>query len=147
MDGWNLSAVLTDAPANGFVEVNVDGSFSYIPRKGFKGTDVFKYAVFDGTSLSPSTTVTLHVKNVGKQNSDNKKLFTVYPNPASDNISIKSEINIVSVRIFNYSGKLLEEHLMNDKTGTFNISRYPEGIYIAMIDIDGQLFTEKFIRK
>jgi hypothetical protein len=31
----------------------------------------------------------------------------------------------------------LEEHLMNDKTGTFNISRYPEGIYIAMIDIDG----------
>jgi len=41
----------------------------------------------------------------------------------------------------------LEEHLINDKTGTFNISRYPAGIYIAMIDIDGQLFTEKFIRK
>jgi hypothetical protein len=147
MDGWNISAVLTDAPANGFVEINVDGSFSYIPRKGFKGTDVFKYAIFDGTSLSQNTTVTLHVKKEGKQNPDNKKFFSLFPNPASDIVSIKSEINIVSVRIFNYSGKLMEEFLLNDKTGTFNISHYPAGLYIAMIDVDGQLFTEKFIKK
>jgi hypothetical protein len=41
----------------------------------------------------------------------------------------------------------MEEFLLNDKTGTLNISHYPAGLYIAMIDVAGQLFTEKFIKK
>lgn len=35
--------VLVDAPANGTLEINADGTFSYQPDEGFSGTDSFTY--------------------------------------------------------------------------------------------------------
>jgi hypothetical protein len=107
LDGWAMFAVLVDAPSNGFVELNADGSFVYIPRKGFKGVDRFKYAVYDGKSLSASATVTLNVKKRSDgDNIGNRKLFTLYPNPATDFFVIKSEVDVVSVRVLICQGNL-----------------------------------------
>ena len=35
--------VLVDAPANGMLEIDADGAFSYQPNEGFSGTDSFTY--------------------------------------------------------------------------------------------------------
>ena len=56
-----LTAVLATTPANGSVELQADGSFSYRPLEGFLGTDSFSYEASDGT-YTTTAVVTLTVE-------------------------------------------------------------------------------------
>jgi aryl-phospho-beta-D-glucosidase BglC (GH1 family) len=46
--GIALVARKVGDPAHGTLNLNADGSFGYMPSAGFKGTDTFRYSVFDG---------------------------------------------------------------------------------------------------
>ncbi|MCA9200274.1 MAG: tandem-95 repeat protein, partial [Planctomycetales bacterium] len=56
-----ITAILDQAPANGSVTLNADGSFTYTPNALFSGTDFFTYVADDGTSSSEPATVTIDV--------------------------------------------------------------------------------------
>jgi hypothetical protein len=56
-NGNPLTAVLVSGPSNGSLTLNSDGSFSYMPKSGFVGTDIFTYRAYDGTALSDLATV------------------------------------------------------------------------------------------
>ncbi|MGV0849575.1 Ig-like domain-containing protein [Mycolicibacterium phlei] len=45
-DGWKVS--LEKKPSNGVLEMNADGSFTYVPNEGFVGEDTFVYSVSQG---------------------------------------------------------------------------------------------------
>lgn len=60
-EGDALSAALVDAPANGTVELNSDGTFVYLPNADFLGDDSFTYLVHDGTSEGNVATVWLSI--------------------------------------------------------------------------------------
>jgi hypothetical protein len=60
-DGNPLAAVLVSYPGNGSLTFNVNGSFSYTPRRNFVGTDTFTYKASDGLALSAAATVTIQV--------------------------------------------------------------------------------------
>jgi len=61
IEGNTLTAVLVEAPGQGVLNLNTDGSFTYTPNVGFAGTDTFTYRAFDGTSNSAPTTVSINV--------------------------------------------------------------------------------------
>jgi len=148
MDSKALNSVLTDAPSNGFVELNADGSFIYIPRKGFEGIDRFQYAVFDGQDLSKSTSVQLHVK---KQSSTyytgNPNLFKIFPNPSTGKFNIKSDVEITSIKLLDETGRLFKEEMVNAKSKQIDVSYLKPGFYFIITNIGGQYFSEKFIKK
>jgi len=148
IDSKQLSAVLTDAPANGFIDLQADGSFIYIPRKGFVGIDRFKYAIFDEKDLSSSTTVSIHVK---KQTSTyytgNLDLFKIYPNPAFGSFSIKGDVDIISIKLLDATGRIFREEFINSKVKQIDISGLKAGIYYVLTNIGGQYFSEKLIIK
>ncbi len=56
-----LTAQLVSGPQNGTVTLNPDGSFTYNPFPGFRGTDSFSYRAFDGISSSAISTVFLNI--------------------------------------------------------------------------------------
>ena len=58
-----FTAVLTN-PANGTVVDNYNGTYSYIPKANFTGTDTFTYRVSDGAANSAPATVTIIVTAV-----------------------------------------------------------------------------------
>jgi VCBS repeat-containing protein len=60
IDSSNLSAVLVSSPANGTLNFNSNGSFTYVPRAGFTGTDSFTYRANDG-SLNSLNTATVNI--------------------------------------------------------------------------------------
>ena len=60
-----LVASLLVPPANGSVEVNPDGSFTYTPVQDFQGIDQFSYRLFDGTAYSSPALVTIVVEPSG----------------------------------------------------------------------------------
>ncbi len=50
--------------ANGFVNLNNDGTVSYTPNEGFVGTDTFSYHIIDSNGVTNDATVTVDVFNV-----------------------------------------------------------------------------------
>jgi hypothetical protein len=62
-DGGALSAVLVSGTANGTLTLNPNGSFSYVPKAGFTGSDSFTYQASDGALPSQSVTVTLTISS------------------------------------------------------------------------------------
>lgn len=62
-EGDMMTATLSSGPANGLVELAVDGAFVYTPTQNFAGSDQFVYAVSDGF-LTTMAVVTLTVNPV-----------------------------------------------------------------------------------
>lgn len=63
-DSDPLTASLVDAPSNGTLTLNSDGSFTYVPDDEFSGTDTFTYQASDGSANSPPATATITVAAV-----------------------------------------------------------------------------------
>ena len=63
-EGNTLTPTLGDAPSNGGLTFNGDGSFTYTPLEGFNGTDSFTYTVNDGELDSEPATVQINVGEV-----------------------------------------------------------------------------------
>jgi hypothetical protein len=61
-DGDPPCALLVADPANGHVNLNANGGFTYTPNAGFSGTDSFTYLARDGLADSDEATVTITVK-------------------------------------------------------------------------------------
>jgi YD repeat-containing protein len=59
-----LTANLISDVSHGYLMLDPNGSFSYVPDEGFVGTDSFTYQANDGASNSATTTVTLFVGTV-----------------------------------------------------------------------------------
>jgi hypothetical protein len=59
-DGDAISAVKASDPAHGTVALAADGSFTYTPQPGFRGSDSFTYRVRDSRALA-STTATVGI--------------------------------------------------------------------------------------
>jgi large repetitive protein len=62
-DTFATGSVFTVAtnPGRGTVTMNPDGTFRYIPRPGFSGTDTFTYTVTDPTGRTVTATETITV--------------------------------------------------------------------------------------
>lgn len=78
------------------------------------------------------------------ESSINKEEISIYPNPATDFINIKSSAKIKNVEVYDLSGKRIEVKLDGDKVDVRNLST---GSYLLNIATDGRNFTKKFIKK
>lgn len=59
----------------------------------------------------------------------------VYPNPTKDYIEVKNENSILqSYEIYNTDGKILDSKLTNSIVSKIDLSYYPTGFYILVID-------------
>ncbi len=150
LDGNLMLTLLTEIPINGEVELNNDGSFTYLPDVGYNGYDSFQYCIFDGYSLSEPNTVTLSVSDNISGIDDfivsNNNSIKVYPNPASDFIKVKSSNDKISeIIIFDSLGNKLNDIQMNSTRAKFDISTYPPGYYLMAANIDNQFIIQKFI--
>ena len=63
VDGDPLTVLLSGTTAHGVLNLNVNGSFTYLPTSEFAGTDFFTYAVTDGKATSAVATVTIIVSD------------------------------------------------------------------------------------
>lgn len=60
-EGSPLTFSLGSTAAHGAVQVNSNGTFSYVPNSNFTGTDSFTFRVSDGTANSANATVSVTV--------------------------------------------------------------------------------------
>lgn len=76
--------------------------------------------------------------------SENK--ISIYPNPTVDYISVKSEIDIKEIKLFDLNGRFLTSfNYNNDK---LFLGNFKTGVYFAQIrDVNGIVITKKIIKQ
>lgn len=70
--------------------------------------------------------------------------ISIYPNPATDFVSIKSESKINNVEVFDVSGRKVQVKLNDNKLDVRNLN---SGTYLITIETKEGKTTEKFIKK
>jgi hypothetical protein len=102
-----------------------------------------------GTAMQENPNPAKEKKSVQHVGSFNKVDFSLYPNPANDQVHIlvKSEIEKAAIiRIFNMQGKLMasrEFEILDDGRITFDLNQFAPGMYTVMISIDGNIPATK----
>jgi Secretion system C-terminal sorting domain len=71
----------------------------------------------------------------------------VYPNPASGNVNISSNVNIKKVELIDVQGRILISKLVDDSNATFDLSSYSNGVYYVKVVGDGGSRIEKLVKK
>jgi hypothetical protein len=65
-----LTVKVTESPTQGKLTLTADGSFKYVPKRGFTGTDSFKYVASNSAGSSSPTEVRLDVGNCTDKDKD-----------------------------------------------------------------------------
>jgi len=76
-----------------------------------------------------------------------KNLVEIFPNPAKDNIVIRSDHKILSVQLFNSYGYLLFTSEQNDFSISLNVSDLTEGIYFVKYRTGLGYYVEQLLIK
>lgn len=69
--------------------------------------------------------------------------FSVYPNPASEQIQIVSPFTITSVKIINTAGQVV----LKEKNKTITVSSLDAGVYYIETLVNGYAVTRKFVKE
>jgi hypothetical protein len=77
-------------------------------------------------------------------NSINKFQFSLYPNPTTHNINVKSDERIESLKIYALNGTVLKE---TKNHNSLNVSNLPTGIYIIKVKTSSGTAVKKFIKQ
>ena len=124
--------------------------FIGIPEVSDIGIDQISFSLTDGKSvlnenfyihvISPTAIETKYI---------NDKL-NFFPNPASDHISITgiNKAGKLTFMIHDLCGRVLEIYSIDYdgiSTLTFNLSNLEKGIYIGILEMDNQIYSNKLI--
>lgn len=73
-----------------------------------------------------------------------KKLeFSIYPNPVTDILNIRSQEKVLNVSVYDISGKLVNAQFSN---GQINVSMLPKGMYILNAKTEKAVYQQKLIK-
>ncbi|OUD35276.1 T9SS type A sorting domain-containing protein [Flavobacterium sp. FPG59] len=83
---------------------------------------------------------------LGLPKSQEKNNITIYPNPTSDYLYIKSDIDLKEIQISDLNGKIISN--LKNQDDKINLTSLQTGIYFVKIsDINGGTLTSKIIKK
>lgn len=72
--------------------------------------------------------------------------FKVFPNPATNELSVESNEVISRILIFDHSGREVVSMDVNDSSVHLDVDELAKGVYSISIQLDSGLYTEKFVR-
>ncbi|MCR9172074.1 MAG: T9SS type A sorting domain-containing protein [bacterium] len=74
-----------------------------------------------------------------------KSSLQVYPNPAQDHITIKSDAALVGIQIKNLLGELVLE--ADGFSSQVSVEHLPSGIYLLEVESEGQKISKRFVKE
>lgn len=100
---------------------------------------------FNSNGKTAEKTITVNSLGSTLATAEVKKLeFSIYPNPVTDLLMIKTPEKIVNISIYDASGKLVNTQFSN---GQINMSMLPKGMYILKAVTDKAMYQQKLIKK
>ena len=96
-------------------------------------------------SYSEENVITANHDDINIRSWENMELF---PNPATDNITIRTESDLDNLSLYNASGTLIYEvHSIQSNQVEMKLSGLPSGLYYITTTSEDKLLTGKFIKE
>jgi hypothetical protein len=136
---------------NGTLRIKRTGVDFSATLNGFIGTGQIAPAAGKELRVSyDGVYTTLVATTVNSTAQLNKKAISIYPNPASDKLTISGQdlTENIEISIINVTGKTVLQQKLNTSVSTnIDISGIAAGVYIARIATGNETTTVKFIKK
>ena len=95
-----------------------------------------------------NTTQNKFLSTLGIETSKSLNKVSLFPNPANDQISIRSEDLIESIELYSSNGKLYHTlRNVESNISTINLRELPSGIYLTKIILKNGVSTARFIKE
>ncbi len=125
-------------------------SFTFSCFEGYGIRELSGYIVDGDTTgiITPDSVLILSNESVSLRTAAN---IEVYPNPATDYISFKinavHSVSELDITIYDTMGKALKtENYAATASGELQVSDLLPGMYLLSFEMDGQVFTRKFVK-
>ncbi|MDR2235954.1 MAG: DUF5074 domain-containing protein [Chryseobacterium sp.] len=100
---------------------------------------------FNSNGKLVEKTLTVNSSTSSLATAEVKKLeFSIYPNPVSDILNIKTPEKVLNVSVYDLSGRQMNVSFHN---GQMNVSTLPNGIYVLRAVTDKAVYQQKLIKK
>lgn len=147
-NGDAMTVAIAVAPLHGTAVAQANGEITYTPNTDFLGWDSLYYSITDGTGSGTGVgkSKILVRSGVGIREANLAKL-AVYPNPATNNLTINMDLTGEhTISVFNTIGSLVETVIITGGTANLNLEGYANGAYyIKVTDASNTLVaTSKF---
>ena len=137
-NGWTISASSQNATTYSWLDCNTNSIISGETAQTFTPTVSGSYAVIVGNACGTDTSNCINFAVEGLKEFDNFNVVA-FPNPTNDFITLSgSEIWLESVYLFDISGKMLKEVIVNGNKGIVDITEFSDGIYLMKIISDNK---------
>ncbi len=128
---WRLGELNIDTVAGMWVKP--DSTTTYILQQTICGNVTYD-------------TITVHVWYTGIEDYANSKGITVFPNPASQTLTISGKTEITQLIITDMLGNVVIQQQAHEHAATIDVGRLTNGIYfISVIDANGNVYNPKKI--
>jgi hypothetical protein len=139
---WQISTGSCSGPS---LAINPSGTFSVAPISNttyyISGIGhCFTQQVCDSVQIIVNTCTGIRDLNTNN--------FQIYPNPVSESLTIKSNMNEKShLSIYNSLGSLCQETVLKENETVINISNLKSGVYFIKIETTKGTINKKFIKE
>lgn len=103
-------------------------------------------AYVDADTFKSAKIAVFGVSNIAHKNTNTS--IKVYPNPATENITIADAVTGTKINLYSIDGRLLQQKTSSNNIEQMNLSNIPNGTYILqLIDPSGQKASTKIIKQ
>lgn len=137
-----LKSIKSNSNANAInAEINSDEELVLTPQGAGTANIVVS---FNSNGKVVDKTLTVVSSSLAVNDNVKKINLSIYPNPTTDVLNIKTQDKIVEVSVYDVTGKAINTKLID---GKINVNQLLKGNYILRITTDKAVYQEKFIKK
>lgn len=141
---WNVSGTLASGPwASPIV---IEGETVTGNAKQFTPDNGWVNLIDSGASAQQGLPFEIYGAALGVSDLSSTA-FSVYPNPASKFLNVSAKNKIDEVVVFNMAGQQVMKLTPNGINAAVDVSSLAKGAYVVQVKINGQVQTQKFVRK
>ena len=121
-------------------------SFMENPTYIFNNTGSYdvKLTVYNSYYCFDDTTITVNINNVSVSNLESNNHISIYPIPATSQVTIYSLVKS-RIEIFNITGQKILSFVTENKTEHIDVSQFEKGVYLIKIENSENSITKKLI--
>jgi len=126
----------------------LDDSLSFFVEDLSGNTHQIWFTGFEGSSTGNIEFVQRQVGFVGiDETSVQKNDFNLYPNPAKNNVMVEiaNQAGNATISVYDFTGKMVKNQMVNSPLEVINISNLSSGIYIMSLESEYGISTQKLI--
>ena len=140
----NLSSIsLTSKSPQQTITGNGDAKITLTADQNTTGLLRSSNVIISGEGVPSKTVIVSQTATLGINNNA-LSIITMYPNPTSDFLNIKSDQKISKIEIYDMSGKLVQTSKMNNEK--VSVSKLPKGNYLIKLQTENGVVNSKFIK-